>query len=251
MSTDDCSAGLSCLPAPGGGGGVCVTGEFKVSQTAKECAIIQCTQSIDCCPTPPATCPQLAAACADGGGSPSACAQYNALCKCDALRYDCTEGRCRARCNIDSECGGTLRCSGGKCVECVDDSTCATGFTCINGACQAPCQGDGDCPAFNRCAAGKCVESGCQTDRECVAATRNVEATCGTDGKCIVPCQTDLECGNPKAYNFYSCINRQCVYVGCASDKDCLLYYTGFSDAGIANPNGKTHVLCRDKATSK
>jgi hypothetical protein len=251
MTTNDCTTGLSCIPVPGGSAGVCVTGEFNVTQTAKECAVIQCQQPVDCCPTPPTNCPALATSCADGGGNPTACQQYNLLCKCDGTHYDCVDEQCRTRCDVDADCGGTLKCSGGKCVECVDDTVCTAGQTCLNGTCTAPCQGDGDCPAFNRCQVGKCVESGCQTDRECVAATKNVEATCGTDGKCIIPCQTDLECGNPKAYTFYSCINRQCTYVGCSSDKDCLLYVYGTADASVPNPNGKTHVVCRDKATTK
>jgi len=85
------------------------------------------------------------------------------------------------------------------------------------------------------------VESGCQTDRECIAATRNVEATCGKDGKCVVACQTDLECGNPKDYSFYSCISGQCTYVGCASDKECELYM------GSSGTGSQGRVVCRDK----
>jgi hypothetical protein len=106
---------------------------------------------------------------------------------------------------------------------------------------------DGDCPAFNRCNNGGCVESGCQTDRECVAYTRHVDATCGGDGKCIVPCQTDLECGNPADYSFYSCISGSCTYTGCSTDKDCELswYYTHGFDAGV--PGSHSHFSCRDK----
>ena len=126
-----------------------------------------------------------------------------------------------------------------------DEGEGTVGLECLSGTCQAPCQTDGDCAGFNRCLAGKCIESGCQTDRECVAATRNVEATCGTDGKCIVPCQTDLECGNPKSYSFFSCIQNQCLYTGCQSDKDCRLLLTGASDAGTLP--AKQHVVCRDK----
>jgi len=253
QTTNDCAGGLSCIPAttgPSGGVGVCVTGEFKIAQTTKECAVIQCAQPVDCCPTPPPSCQLLQAACADAGATSFACEEYDAECKCDASRYDCTDGQCKGRCQADTDCGAG-KCSGGRCVQCVDDSTCTNGKTCVNGACQAPCTSDGDCPAFNRCNAGKCVDSGCKSDRECVAATRNVEATCGTDGKCIIPCQTDLECGSPKAYQFYSCINRQCVYVGCASDKDCELYLTGGSDAGIPSSGSvPTHIVCRDRATT-
>lgn len=252
--TGDCAGGLSCVPIPGGAGGICVTGEFHIAVTAKECALIDCTQPSDCCnvSTPAATCAAYLAQCADAGVGSAACTIYDQLCKCDTAKIDCAESRCVTRCGTDTDCAkagnpSQAKCSGGKCVSCTSDTDCSNGFNCINGACTAPCQGDGDCAGFNRCVSGKCVDSGCQTDRECVASTRNVEATCGTDGKCIVPCQTDLECGNPKAYTFFSCINAQCVYTGCQTDKDCRLLLTGPSDAGTLGP--KQHVVCRDKAT--
>src|SRR5205807_8596159 len=49
-TTNDCASSLSCVPRAGtAAGGICVEGEFKVSPTAKECAVIQCQQSTDCC----------------------------------------------------------------------------------------------------------------------------------------------------------------------------------------------------------
>lgn len=256
--TGDCAAGLACIPLPatGGGGsyvGVCVTGEFHISVTAKECAVTECSAAEDCCPTTPASCAGLALQCADAGASSYYCTQYAQLCQCDTAKRECdTNQRCQIRCAVDLECVGNAsgtKCAGGRCVQCAADQDCNAGGTndrqCINGACQAPCQTDGDCAGFARCTAGKCLESGCQTDRECVAATRNVEATCGTDGKCIVPCQTDLECGNPKSYSFFSCISHQCTYTGCQNDKDCRLLFTGPSDASTLGP--KQHVTCRDK----
>jgi hypothetical protein len=171
----------------------------------------------------------------------------------------------------DSTCainGGGGKCLGGKCGQCASDDDCGgagSDLTCVSGKCQAPCQGDGDCAGFDRCLQGKCVESGCQTNRECIAATRNVEATCGTDGKCIVPCQTDLECGNPKGYSFFSCVGGQCLYMGCESDKDCrLLLGSGSSSSSSSSSSSgttssssssgssgvlssKQHVVCRDK----
>jgi hypothetical protein len=77
------------------------------------------------------------------------------------------------------------------------------------------------------------------TDRECVLATKNVEATCKS-GKCSVPCQSDIECGSPTNYRFFSCIDHECVYTGCDSDKDCEVALTGGSDASTGG-----RVVCR------
>jgi hypothetical protein len=246
--TNDCAAGLACLPLGNNGGGICVVGEFRVSVTAKECAVIDCETPADCCSTPPATCNTLQQQCAnaDGGATSPECQTYNAICLCDIQKNDCQNNKCVRRCKENIECSGRdSKCAGGVCVQCASDPDCGGDQQCINGSCQAPCKTDGDCAGFNRCLAGRCIESGCQTDRECIAATKNVEATCGTDQKCIVPCSTDLECGNPTAYKFFSCIDRQCVYTGCGSDKDCRLFLTGASDASTLGP--KQHVTCRDK----
>jgi hypothetical protein len=250
--TNDCAGGLACIPVPSGNVSICTVATFAITQTARECAVIQCTTPADCTPTPPSSCPNLLNTCAADAGSASvtACEQYDALCKPDTTKIDCVQNKCINKCTTDLECVSTSagkKCAGGQCVQCAGDSDCSSGQQCLTGSCQSPCQGDGDCAGFQRCNAGKCTESGCQTDRECVAATRNVEATCGTDGKCIVPCQTDNECGNPKDYTFFSCIKNQCLYTGCQSDKDCRLLLTGPSDSGTLPP--KEHVVCRDKTT--
>jgi hypothetical protein len=258
QTSNDCGPGLSCLPLPTSSGSsstnagvsICVTGEFRIDTTAKECARIQCEAPADCCSTPPSNCPDLQAQCAgiDGGfGNTFACQQYDRLCKCDLAKWECNEGSCRSICTTDVDCGGgTLKCSGGRCVQCVDDLGCGVGNTCLNGVCKPPCTNESQCPLFNRCTGGKCVESGCLSKRECVAATGNVEATCGTDGQCITPCQTDLECGNPKDYSFYSCINNQCTYTGCNSDKECEFYFKNGSSSSV-DAGAQTKYLCRPK----
>jgi hypothetical protein len=247
--TNDCLEGLACAPLPNGGG-FCVTGEFHVRVTAKDCAVVECASAADCCDDSLAAgCAQLRSLCyADAGVSSSqACSQYFSQCGCETGRVDCEVGRCVSKCTLDSDCtsaGAGRRCSGGKCVACATDGDCPGGQQCATGVCHPGCSTDGDCTGFDRCVAAKCLASGCQADRECVALTRNVDARCGTDGKCIVPCETDLECSSPTSYNFYSCIDKECTYVGCESDKDCRLFYGGLTDAALGP---KQHAVCRDR----
>jgi hypothetical protein len=216
----DCEDGLFCAPVPNGSGGVCVTGSFKIVKTAKSCVLLECTGASDCC---------TRGECDGGTG------------------IDCEMGKCVFRCTDDTQCssnpGAPQKCSGGKCVQCTSNGDCGGG-ACVNGQCQPGCTNDGACGGFDRCVDNRCIPSGCQTDRECVAATRNVDARCGTDGKCIVPCETDLECGSPTNFQFFACIDKQCTYVGCDSDKDCRLFFTGPSDASTL-PSRETAV-CQD-----
>jgi hypothetical protein len=277
QTTNDCGQGLACLPQGNSPGGVCVIGVFSVTPTAKECAIIECQTATDCCATPSSSCLSLKASCDSqrdaGFSNPSVCDTYNAECVCDAQQHDCENGQCVVKCVNDSTCvisGAGGKCLGGVCGQCSSDDDCKKNggddLLCVSGKCQTKCQGDGDCPGFDRCVGGKCTQGGCQNARECIAAYRNVEATCGTDGKCIVPCQSDLECSNPKGYNFYSCLNGQCTYMGCESDKDCRLLLTGVADTTTTPVDGtsggtssgssgdvflgsKEHVVCRDKTT--
>lgn len=272
---NDCATGLSCLPRPNAAGGVCVTGEFNVQKTAKECALIQCDAPADCCPPQPSNCAQLDAQCKAGGTSAEYyCDQYTAQCVCDVKSYTCEAGACRYErsCTMNSQCTSGL-CSGGRCAECTDNSDCYGGANCVDNQCVNACSLDSDCPSFHRCDGGTCVPGTCATDRECVAATGNVEATCNAEeGRCVVPCQTDLECGSSQDYKFYSCIQNECVYTGCESDKECQFYFgkgtgvpssssssSGASSSGASgevpsnpgistgNSYGKTRIVCRDK----
>lgn len=243
QTTNDCADNLSCVPRAGNaGGGVCVTGEFKVAQTAQVCAVVECAQATDCCPTTNAAqCQSYQQGC--NQGITSDCTYYNQFCKCDGSKYQCNNGSCKSVCSTNTDClnGGT--CQNGQCVQCTQDSNCTNGYVCNNGTCAPPCRNDADCPSFNTCDGnGHCSDTGgCTDDRECIAATKNVTAKCGGDGTCVVPCSTDLECGNPENYNFYSCIKNQCVYVGCKTDKECELYM-----GQTGNPT-KGKIVCQDK----
>jgi hypothetical protein len=271
QTTNDCAVGLACMPPSSTGGvGTCVLGVFNVTETGKECAVVECQAATDCCDEPSSSCPPLKTQCdqqlanLDAGinpGSTDYCELYRRLCTCDPSTRDCENGHCVTKCVTDATCailgGSANKCLGGKCAQCAKDEDCKGGrsssdLICVNGECKAPCQTDGDCPGFERCVQGRCVEGGCQTDRECIAATRNVEATCGSDGRCIIPCQTDLECGTPKGYQFFSCVRGQCLYMGCESDKDCRLLLSGstgsISGSGSSvTLSSKQHVVCQPK----
>jgi Cys-rich repeat protein len=246
QTTNDCANNLACVPNAAGTGGVCEINKFNVPANPKSCTIIQCATASDCCTplAPQSQCMMYAQLCNDGG-DPFYCQQYKQLCTCDTSRIQCNNGQCTSICRSDNDCLGNPSgnfCSASQCVQCRQDSDCPPGNSCQSGSCQAPCQSDGDCPAFNRCNNGACTQSGCQTDFECVSATRHVDATCDAGG-CVVACQSDIECGNPQDYNFYSCINHSCTYVGCTSDKDCELAYTHGADASPLG--GKQHFACQ------
>jgi hypothetical protein len=249
QTTNDCADGLDCVPRANDPGGLCVKGEFNVAPTAKECAVIECAQPVDCCPVTPAgiDCTTLNSECQQGGPTSSFCSEYKTYCACDGSKYACTNGSCQSICQTPTDCGGgTFQCNAGKCVECTADNQCTGGDVCSDtGACVPPCKTDTDCSAFNRCSSGHCsATGGCATDRECIASTKNVTATCAKDGTCVVPCQSDLECGNPEEYRFFSCIANQCIYVGCGSDKECQLYLgTNVGPGGTKH----TQIVCRDK----
>jgi hypothetical protein len=251
-ATSDCVDGLACEPIPAadggaaGGGGICVTGQFNISVTSKECELVECSAASDCCdPQLAVGCNELQQLCAMSGNKTSQqCVQFAMQCGCQTGTIECLGNKCVSHCNADQDCqflGTGQHCFAGNCVVCAMDSECPSGQACANGKCEPSCASDGDCPGFDRCVGGRCLQSGCQSDRECVAATRNVDSRCGTDGKCIIPCETDLECGSPTDYAFFSCIDKQCTYVGCDTDKDCaLLLITDASSAA-------QHAVCKDK----
>jgi hypothetical protein len=251
--TADCAEGLSCAPLPGGALSVCVTGAFRVRPTSKECVLLECVVANDCCdPSLTVFCLQQQQACAvdAGDASQQSCITFQKQCGCATGQTVCEEGKCRSNCRGDEDCvstGAGQVCIAGRCARCATNTQCPGGQQCNNGKCESFCGHDGQCAGFDRCVEGRCLASGCQTDRECIASTRNVDARCGTDGKCIIPCETDLECGDPASYSFFSCIQKQCTYVGCESDKDCRLFYTGPSDASVLPPGDQ--VVCRERST--
>lgn len=199
----------------------------RLSQRGEACMTTSdCASSLACKPT------------SNGGG----------VCVTSGFSISTTAKECVMTCDTKADCSYGMSCTGGKCVECSDDSECGTSQMCKRGLCvpeqvTKSCVADSECPDYQRCSQGACVDSGCQTDRECVASTGHVDAKCGGDAKCIVPCQTDLECGDPTSYRFNSCVNGQCTYVGCSDDKECEFYLKSNGSSGSSGG----HPACVDK----
>jgi hypothetical protein len=255
-TTSDCTPPFVCSPTATGG--VCAPGgQLDATPTGKACFNAQCRVPTDCCLAQYVAynCPYYKNECqtnptnALDGGPSSWCVYYDTNCKCDSSRLSCDQGACVAPCNNDPDAGVLVACTSaldkciaGKCVQCSGDSDCAQDigqFCNANGKCQSACSSDGDCPGFSRCSNSKCVDSGCQSNEECIDALRRVDATCNS-GHCSVPCQSNIECGNPYNYDFYACVQNVCTFVGCSSDKDCEVFFYGPDAAAIT-----THPTCR------
>lgn len=146
-------------------------------------------------------------------------------------------------CNATTPCGGEFFCSGGKCVQCVDDSVCDTALneSCSNYVCTLPggnnagdlCSDDGSCKSGLRCGArGVCEESGggfkkafnytCGSTQDCAEGL-----LCGPDSKRCVECFGPNNCDTSKG-EVSACDGGVCVYKGgneegawCTKDAQC------------------------------
>src|SRR5579859_2985284 len=114
----DCNTGLVCVR------NTCSVGSLNLGPTGKQCVLVSCHEPKDCCPTPPASCPQWLDGCE--AGLTFDCQEYQAQCLCDASKFQCESGKCSQTCtpsdgiSLDS-CkvqGSGFTCVGGKCVEC-------------------------------------------------------------------------------------------------------------------------------------
>ena len=138
-----------------------------------------------------------------GDSCPDAIEQDYGQCDCTNPDYDPTDEICS---DEDCEDVCSLVCENNLCVE--DDS----------------CEDDNECPSsMPFCDDGECVP--CTADDEC---DEDAEEEC-REGACVRPCEFDQECGS-----FSECQKGECVYVGCESDTDCVLYYTESETARLA-----------------
>lgn len=222
---NDCKSGLACI------NGVCTLNDFEIETTAKPCDLIECTVDANFCDEPSSYCDDLASNCELGYAY--ACSQYNSECVC---RAGCSENRCVFRCSRDSDClVGT--CVDGGCVQCSRDGDCSGDRVCDSGTCVAGCSSNRDCPYLHTCRNGRCIETGCTTDRECIALSDNPRALCD-QGECTIPCENDAEC-NLGGYRFQDCIEGRCVYVDCETDEECRIFLDirpGSNSTAVCHP---------------
>lgn len=264
QARNDCASGLACL------NGICAKNEFDISVEAKHCDRIECAETSDCCGDKPTEAP---AKCADRDAmcTPNLPGCTVKLCTADT---DCGGGTCRpgtcsngGMCATAADCTDT--CVSGFCSK--SGSACSVDVPCLTGTCNtlnrtcncanpdyvpgaAICT-DPDCDGVCtlRCEDERClVDHSCKTDTDCAASGLRF-----CDGKSCVQCKKDVDCGgedsnltcvqgackkpcehNEECKLFEECNadSGECEYVGCHSDRECVLAAT----RNAANPENPT-----------
>lgn len=210
-SRNDCDKDLSCI------NNRCIDTEYPVDPTAKECFVVECTESAQCCADffEDPSCPEYRQECNDFGDQ-FYCDLVQDLCVCNET---CVEEQCVTQgggCTSDLDCPYYCDIPSSQCVQCRNDGECGGGgLTCQQGFCTAGCVKNEECPLFNSCQSGKCVETGCTSDRECILFTTRPDAVC-KDGECTVDCESNAECGELQA-----CIEGKCTFIGCETNDEC------------------------------
>lgn len=259
QARNDCEPGLACVNF------MCVKNEFDISAEAKQCDLIQCQTTEDCCGDRPTEAP---ARCADRDRICSTPTIPGCLATTCTSNDDCNGGTCATgicsnlaiACTSNADCAETCDTALGECVvsglACEDDTSCVGSGTCTGRICSCAnpdydplneiCS-DPDCVNICTlaCEEERCVvDTSCESDADCSILTphckggRCVECTedehCdeANDEACVQnvcrkPCTVNEECPL-----FYSCDAGECVYRGCTSDRECVLALGGNGAGG-------------------
>ena len=89
---------------------------------------------------------------------------------------------------------------------------------------------------LNACQSGRCVDVGCQSDRECVFASKSPISRC-VDKACVTPCQSDSQCALPQQ----GCVSGSCAFVGCETDQECRVA----REVADEDPGSTVQAVCR------
>jgi hypothetical protein len=215
-SHDDCDTGLECVRD------VCSGSEHGLEPTGKECVIVECRETEDCCPEPHSNCDLYKSICDQGGGQ-NYCEWYDENCVCRLEEWACVAEKCEytPSCSDDGDCSFDEVCISSRCAQCREDSDCGGALVCDDGKCVDRCEKHEQCPIFHECQSGSCVEVGCASDLECVALFADAFAAC-IDAECRRPCSSDADC-NPGGFQQVVCASGYCVPLGCETDEQCRI----------------------------
>lgn len=257
LARNDCDSGLACIS------GICSQNEFAIGVEPKQCTRIECEEDVDCCGDKLTEVPEKCAGrdqiCDPANRLIEGCTTTTCTSNTVCNGGTCTPGTCSGTgdpCETATDCG-TNTCvipvgeASGTCSQtltfCTSNlnctpPTCSTRFCncqnpdydptadiCTDPMCEdvcllrctdnlcledKSCKTDNECLALGLqiCDGGRCVE--CTTDKDC--DVKNDE-TC-EKGICTKPCTQNEECGL-----FEECQKGDCVYVGCTSDRECIL----------------------------
>ncbi len=285
QARNDCEAGLACLNS------ICSKNEFDVDVAPKQCDRIDCTETADCCGDKPSSAPAKCASrdklctstipgcapqrctddatCSGGTCLPGTCSGGALSGQCTAVedcQNVCTAGLCSltgAVCGVDADClyseyNATVSCiTTNRVCDCTNpeytpgaaicsdpDCTDICLLRCDDEQCVADrsCDEDADCTPFglSLCSGSRCVQ--CERNSDCDAEN---DETCA-DGICHKPCVRNEECPL-----FNACDEGECVYVGCQSDRECILAAAGSAVESPASGEDPRLAKCLPSETEK
>lgn len=244
--TQDCPVGVSCANKS------CQPSNFGLMGTGKRCFVSDCATKADCCGDLPEVAPEQ---CADRKSVCNTPTLTGCTVKSCTSHQDCGPGTCReALCSLSSvSCMTTADCAANTCdpvtMKCTVSQLDCSVNPCVANTCPihyCNCQNPDYLPTSPICTDPACedvcgftceeqrcvVDTRCGADAECGVATPYCNdgecSECRTsddcemeecvDGKCGPQCESDTQC-----QLFEACQSGKCAYVGCRTDRECVL----------------------------
>ena len=185
--------------------------------------------------------------------------QYKSQLPSDEVSAVCATYPRKGPCTTDKDCGGCLRCSGGKCVSknisvrknlckpCSSPNDCGTsGDICVRlkegNRCAQACDSQECCPNGYRCSAigagtkmcipetGECPKVSCTSDSNCGPGERCSSGSCAPKPVPLNPktckiCKSNADCGSGNACLTLGPGDNRCAQ-GCVANNFCPTGYT-------------------------